>query len=87
MKQTRHEAAIEHLKIAIFSERNSQCREAINNLDYHFIKANDVQVLKDNYFKLMDITLRNKILGVLMLNEIGLKQFFWRHIKKNDTWI
>jgi hypothetical protein len=82
MKQNHHEVAIEYLKTAIFSERNLQFREAINDLDYHFIKANDVHVLKDIYFKLKDIALRNKILGCLMHNEIGLKQFFLDAYKK-----
>jgi hypothetical protein len=76
MKQKRHEKAIEHLKIATLLERNLQFREAINNLDYHFIKPNDVQILKEIYFKLIDTALRNKILGSLMHNEFGLKQFF-----------
>ncbi|MDU0204880.1 hypothetical protein RQP52_30430 [Paenibacillus sp. PFR10] len=76
MKPTSHETAIQYLKTAFFSERDLRFREAINDLNYHFIKTNDVQVLKDIYFKLKDITLRNIILGILMHNEIGLKQFF-----------
>jgi hypothetical protein len=76
IKRKHHEKAIEHLKMATILERNLQFREAINNLDYHFIKPNDVQILKEIYFKLKDTALRNKILRNLMYNEFGLKQFF-----------
>ncbi|MCY9656369.1 hypothetical protein P5G65_36225 [Paenibacillus chondroitinus] len=82
MKPTSHETAIQYLKTSSFSERDLRFREAINDLNYHFIKTNDVQVLKDIYFKLKDITLRNIILGILMHNEIGLKQFFLDVYKK-----
>ena len=82
VNRNRHEAAIGYLKEAIFSERNLKFREAINDLDYHYIKENDVHVLKDIYFKIKDIALRNKILGSLMYKEIGLKQFFLDAYKK-----
>jgi hypothetical protein len=76
VKQKRHDEAIEYLKTATLSERNLQFREAINNLDYHFIRPDDVFILKGIYLKLKDTALRNKVLGNLMHNEIGLKQFF-----------
>ncbi|MCR8632163.1 hypothetical protein [Paenibacillus radicis (ex Xue et al. 2023)] len=82
MNRNRHEAAIGYLKEAIVSERNLQFREAISDLDYHYIKENDVHVLKNIYFIIKDNALRNKILGSLMYKEIGLKQFFWDAYKK-----
>ncbi|MNU90818.1 hypothetical protein D3C71_806950 [compost metagenome] len=84
MKQ-HHEAAIEYLETAAVSERNLQFREAINDLNYRFIKAKDAHVLKDIYFKLKDMALRNQILGCLMHlshPELGLKQFFEDAYKK-----
>ncbi|USB33605.1 hypothetical protein [Paenibacillus sp. YPG26] len=84
MKQ-RHEAAMEYLKTAEVSEKSPQIREAINELDYHFIKSNEAPVLADIYFKLKDMALRNRILGCLMHvshHEPGLKPFFQDAYKK-----
>ncbi|WP_433945151.1 hypothetical protein [Paenibacillus sp. SN-8-1] len=83
--QQRNEAAMEYLKTAAVSERNVQFREAINALDYRYIKAGDVHVLADIYFKLKDMALRNKLLGCFMhlsYPELGLKPFFQDAYKK-----
>lgn len=83
--QQSHEAAMEYLKTAAVSEGNVQFREAVNALDYRNITAEDANVLRDIYFKLKDIALRNQILGCLMHlsnPELGLKPFFQDAYKK-----
>ncbi|RUT31779.1 hypothetical protein EJP77_10355 [Paenibacillus zeisoli] len=84
MQQT-HEEAMEYLRTAAVSERNLKFRQAVNALDYRHITAEDANVLRDIYFKLKDMALRNQILGCFMHlsnPELGLGPFFQDAYKK-----
>lgn len=80
--EQQHKAAIQYLTTAAVAESNLRFKEAIYDLNYRFINTSDVHLLEEIYFKLKDLALRNQILGCLMHNELGDKQFFLAAYKK-----
>lgn len=83
MAISEHHEAIEYLKNTPSSERNPQYREALLSANYNQLDIDEAKLIRDIYFSLKDISLRNIILMRLFhVDNFDLKQFFNDAYKK-----